>query len=51
MAAISKPVTGAFVLDRKKASDFLSKKTFTSADALNRFNKKSKVGKVTSVKK
>ena len=51
MAAISKPVTGAFVLDSNKASDFFTKKAFSSADALRRFNRKSKVDKITSVKK
>ena len=51
MTTKSKPVTGAFVLDSNKASDFFTKKAFSSADALRRFNRKSKVDKVTSVKK
>lgn len=37
MAAVSKPVTGAFVLNSRKASEFLTKKVHTSSDAIRRF--------------
>lgn len=52
MAAVSKPVNGAFVLDKDKASLFFSKKMNTSSDALGRFeSRKRKAGKVTSENK
>lgn len=51
MAAISKPVSGAFVLSEHKAKEFLSKKVSTSSDAIRRFeNRKTAVNKVASKK-
>ncbi len=51
MAAISKPVSGAFVLSEHKAKEFLTKKVSTSSDAIRRFeNRKSAVNKVASKK-
>lgn len=44
MAAVSKPVNGALVLSNEKASEFLSKKTKTTSDAIRRFEaRKAKV--------
>ena len=44
MAAISKPVNGAFVLSDNKASEFFKKRVNTSSDAIRRFeNRKAKV--------
>lgn len=40
MAAISKPVNGAFVLSSSKASEFLTKKVKTSSDAIRRFDER-----------
>lgn len=49
MAAISKPVNGAFVLSDRKATEFLNKKVNTSSDAIRRFEeRKSKAVKVAS---
>lgn len=43
MASVSKPVTGAFILDSKKANEFFSHKRTTSIDAIKRFeNRKTK---------
>lgn len=43
MASISKPTTGAFILDPKKANDFFSRNVKSSIDAINRFeNRKTK---------
>lgn len=42
MAALSKPVNGAFVLSNRKAKDFLDKKVCTSSDAIRRFEKLNK---------
>ena len=51
MAAISKPMNGAFVLNGNKVSEFLTKKVHTSSDAIRRFEeRKAKSGKVTSEK-
>lgn len=51
MAAISKPVNGAFVLSSRKTSEFLSKKVNTSSDAIRRFEeRKAKAEKVSSEK-
>ena len=52
MAAISKPVNGAFVVSESKAKEFITKKVHTSADAIRRFeNRKNRAGKVASDKK
>lgn len=49
MAAISKPVNGAFVLNSHKVSEFLTKKVNTSSDAIRRFEeRKIKANKVAS---
>ena len=51
MAAISKPVNGAFVLSDHKASEFFTKKVNTSSDAIYRFEeRKAKADKVASKK-
>ena len=43
MAAVSKPVTGAFIIDSQKASAFFAKKPAKSSDAISRFeNRKTK---------
>lgn len=49
MTAVSKPVTGAFVLNSRKASEFLTKKVHTSSDVIRRFeDRKAKAEKVTT---
>lgn len=51
MAAISKPVNGAFVLSSHKASEFLTKRGNSSSDAIRRFeNRKTQADKVASDK-
>lgn len=46
MAATSKPVNGAFVLNSNKVTEFLTKKANTSSDAIKRFDcRKSKTAK------
>ena len=40
MSAISKQVNGAFVLNNRKASEFLNKKVYTSSDAIRRFEER-----------
>lgn len=52
MAAITKPVNGAFVLNSQKVSEFFERKENTSSDAIKRFeNKNSKADTVASKKK
>ncbi|MBP3507419.1 MAG: hypothetical protein J6K43_13585 [Lachnospiraceae bacterium] len=52
MAAITKPVNGAFVLNSQKVSEFFERKESTSSDAIKRFeNKNSKADTVASKKK
>ena len=51
MTAVSKPVTGAFILNSRKASEFMTKKVHTSSDAIRRFDeRKAKAEKVASEK-
>ena len=51
MAAISKPVNGAFVLSDSKVSEFLTKKVHTTSDAIRRFEeRKTKADEVASKK-
>lgn len=49
MAAVSKPVNGAFVLNSKKSSEFFAKKVKTSSDAIRRFDERK--AKIASKKK
>ena len=51
MAVISKPMNGAFVLNKHKVSDFLQRRVNTSADAINRIEKRKKAGEVASSEK
>ena len=49
MSEISKHVDGAFVLSDHKASEFLTRKVYTSSDAIRRFEaRNTKVEKVAS---
>ncbi|MCQ2548501.1 MAG: hypothetical protein MJ134_00535 [Lachnospiraceae bacterium] len=49
MAAVSKPVNGAFILNSKKAEEFFAQKVNTSSDAIRRYEKrKTKTGDVAS---
>ena len=51
MAAITKPVNGAFVLSSQKVSEFFERKGNTSSDAIKRFeNRKTKADTVASKK-